>query len=977
MIGEVFGHKLSIGSLIDMKLERIEALRPHTRGRRLKSFIYVEGAHDLGDAVFVGSECGKVSVFRMSMYSSNISNVREEDLGGPVDGNAPPNAVENSVQSSIHHSASVDCMLHSKNSSLQSPTAYGLLFTGSRDRLVKVWDSNGLLIQNLSHSGPLTAIADGNDGSILTICLDGYLRLWTPQAGRSMMLNPFFECRYHISVLASSLPSVPGNSLDGGWLSCMAVNTEGKWSCYLGESDGSISVYRKPMLNRNLSAEESTIQQSQIKRHTRWEHVHSLGITSMSIMPAKSYLITMGADCTCKFVDIFTGGIIYNLSNKFKCQFTGISPMTNDQDSFLCDELGHVHKFNTTREDIVDDLLIAPANRVQKDKILNSHANPMLGNMIQFRGMDKFLIFEHPPPKRGLSERAPAPVSASHKHDVEPEGGMIGLWLPSTSITKVVDFIGHEDAIVGFGLFGQDDEPVSPGFISEQTGKKDKTGPSTEDDPETTSIKSLSSSLQDDCGENEKKKESNEELKHRLLHEADTGEDMKKLTASAHAVMKGGESYMKASKEEASFFSVSTDHTIRCWDEWDGKESYQFRSKGKSEVTTTCMLWSMNIIATGHESGMLTLWNADAGTNASSTVLKAPIMSLIESKNSRSHYLVGADFSGKIAVYNLQAYAANPSTVMVETTINSRHDKLDPSVMSLTYHALSDSYFSGGADFSVNGFRIGSETTNYFKDNGHGPLQEGVMTLKCSKNYLVSGGEAGNIILWHIIPGERTLATLSPLPTLVPMLKWFTTTPELRLPAILDFKELDNSRLFLCQTGVNVHGKYEDEIGTRVWKIWLQPRQTTSGTIMMSYDALENKARQVSVADLSAKMRQKAAALPTLASIDSSSTAPVSKMPSRRMTHSRLSVTPQSAPISLDDQPPKPGELFRVMVEKNEGMYISAQQLHYFKHGTYQINHVQMKFDETHSILQSLYFGTESGVICRHDHVIRKERGEE
>jgi WD40 repeat protein len=644
--------------------------------------------------------------------------------------------------------------------------------------------------------------------------------------------------------------------------------------------------------------------------------------------------------------------------------------MTNDQDSFLCDELGHVHKFNTTREDFVDDLLITPADRVQKGKILNSHANPMLGSMIQFRGMDKFLIFECPPPKRGLSERAPAQVSASHKHDVELEGGMIGLWLPSTTITKVVDFVGHEDAIVGFGLFGQDDEPTTTSSVNKRKEK-------TEDDPETTSIKSASSSLQGDDEDGEKM-ESTAELKNRLLEEADTSEEMKKLTASAHAVMRGGESYMKASKEEASFFSVSTDHTIRCWDEWDGKESYQFRSKSKSEVTTTCMLWSMNTIATGHESGMLALWNADAGTSVCSTVLKAPIMSLIESKNSRSHYLVGADFSGKIAVYNLQAYVANPSTVIVETTINSRHDKLDPSIMSLTYHALSDSYFTGGTDFSVNGFRIGSETTNHFKDSGHGPLREGVMSLKCTKNYLVSGGEIGNIILWHIIPDQRTSATLSPLPTLVPMLKWFSTTPELRLPAILDFKELDNRRLFLCQTGVNYRGKYEDETGTRVWKIWLQPRQTTSATILMSYDALESDARKVSIADLSAKMRSKASVPPTLASIDSTlATHSKPAMPSRRMTHSRLSLTPQSAPIRLEDQPSRPGELFRVMGEQNEGMYISAQQMHYFKHGEYQINHVKMKCDESHSQLQSLYFGTESGVICRHDHVIRKERGED
>ena len=85
------------------------------------------------------------------------------------------------------------------------------------------------------------------------------------------------------------------------------------------------------------------------------------------------------------------------------------------------------------------------------------------------------------------------------------------------------------------------------------------------------------------------------------------------------------------SREEAHFFTLGQqDMTIRCWDEMDKSESFQFRLKEKSEPTVLCVLWSLNMLAVGFEGGSICLMNNDSGGRVPSRALKETISSLIE-----------------------------------------------------------------------------------------------------------------------------------------------------------------------------------------------------------------------------------------------------------------------------------------------------------------------------------------------------------
>ncbi|CAE7462462.1 unnamed protein product, partial [Symbiodinium microadriaticum] len=208
------------------------------------------------------------------------------------------------------------------------------------------------------------------------------------------------------------------------------------------------------------------------------------------------------------------------------------------------------------------------------------------------------------------------------------------------------------------------------------------------------------------------------------------------------------------SPEESTFFSVGEDNSLCCWDEYDRSERFSFRLKESGDVVMVRVVWSLHSVATGHEDGVLCLWNMDSGTKVASRALRgAPVTAIAEGKNKHSDdVLLAADRDGRLAVWNLSLFKMQCLDLPLELLTTGFHDPEDPvlcltGILSLTFHKKSTCFLSGGTDGIISCWRLQVD---------HDPMRlryhagNSVWNLSASEKFMLSGDESGRVVLWSM-----------------------------------------------------------------------------------------------------------------------------------------------------------------------------------------------------------------------------------
>jgi len=337
-----------------MKIELVDRFAPVSPELPYTTFCYVEHYADDSDMLFVGSQGGEIASFDIARRLTR-HNLRSDN-----------------ISKGAGHSGTVTCLVFTQNPKLCHQSKTGLLISGSSDRTIKVWSPFSLkpLVQTLvGHNGSIAAVADGKDGTLVSCAVDGSLKIWTLQRGRTLMLNPFFECTF----------SLTGKKDTNGasWLNAMTVNSVGIWSCYLGDMNGNIEVYKKGSELNDVDPHVAPFT-GQLTKYTRWEHVHRLGISQLSVASEDNYLVSLSYDCSCKVLDGSQGQTIFAIDNVRRCMYTGVFWSASSMTFTLVDELGSMDVFGALAEKIKDSTTIVTPNNRQQKNIINSHKNPML-----------------------------------------------------------------------------------------------------------------------------------------------------------------------------------------------------------------------------------------------------------------------------------------------------------------------------------------------------------------------------------------------------------------------------------------------------------------------------------------------------------------------------------------------------------------------------------------------------------------------
>lgn len=517
-----------------MKADVIEHFR--LASSRVSSFTYVQSSFaDQSDFLFCGTESGAIAAFP---FPADVipRNIR------PID-----------ITRDARHTAEVSCLLYSENEKFVNVQCGSLLFSGSLDRTIKVWNLSNTLdpfIQTLSgHSGTIASIADANNGSILSCSDDSTLRMWSPQRGRrSMMLNPFFECVFVF------------NFDQRVWVTALTTSCVGPWQCFVADSEGNIDVLEKGSDKNEVEKQAAAFMQS-LTRYAKWDKVHQLGITHLEMVPDENFLTSLSFDGTCKILDPCGGQVLFLISNPRKCMYLGCQWVQERCSFYLTDESGHLEVFSTFHEKFLETIPIVSITAKQQSAIQKDHSKQALGTIQKMRHSGYFFTLVASGRKK---------LSVGTRKTVGVIGDVV-LWNCANDV-NCKEFIGHEGSVAGIcvPLFLPSGVLCSTTSHVSVAESKDAFSPSASFARGNDDAYGGGSGISNGIG-------------------GARGDQHRFQTSKS----------LQVSREERVFYSAGhDDNSIRAWDEYDQTESYQFRNKD-SEITVMITIWKMNTIVTG------------------------------------------------------------------------------------------------------------------------------------------------------------------------------------------------------------------------------------------------------------------------------------------------------------------------------------------------------------------------------------------
>jgi len=171
-----------------------------------------------------------------------------------------------------------------------------ILFSGSSDRTIKVWNacadrgSPETLIQTLTgHSSSVTGLVDSGQSFMVSCSADCSVRLWREQG-----IKGEYVCSQVLNMGADS------RQMCTGLVVSHEVKGMNPWAMYCSDSLGGITVF---CLERIGASVELTAT-------ITWSQVHALAITRMLLVPEHNLLVSLSFDCSCVIIERNRGRVV-------------------------------------------------------------------------------------------------------------------------------------------------------------------------------------------------------------------------------------------------------------------------------------------------------------------------------------------------------------------------------------------------------------------------------------------------------------------------------------------------------------------------------------------------------------------------------------------------------------------------------------------------------------------------------------------
>jgi len=241
------------------------------------------------------------------------------------------------------HKGGVRCMIY-------VPTlCQGIMFSGSADRCIKMWDlsdprSQILCVHSLyGHGGTVLALEYGSE-TLLSSSTDGFMCVWRDQSPTKLLRFPAYSIRQKISPESHRVAGSHRGQKETWFLSISMREGESP-SIFAGDTEGYVHIYR-PEASQEGDRDQLFLLAQKMK-------IHELGVLKVMTVPMESFIFTLSFDQAFKTLDCLSGAVIFQESNQCNVVFNSLAWDPPSQDVIVADEKGYIGFYNLYMEQCV------------------------------------------------------------------------------------------------------------------------------------------------------------------------------------------------------------------------------------------------------------------------------------------------------------------------------------------------------------------------------------------------------------------------------------------------------------------------------------------------------------------------------------------------------------------------------------------------------------------------------------------------